>query len=300
MSKLIKKYKSKFTNISNDIFMNKSLSYKDIGLLTQLLSLPDDWEFNAKGLATIHKDCVNSVQNGLKSLEEKGYLTRIRNRDEKGRLHESDYWIYDDPKENVYFNKYHRSQIVFNHKGEIEEEQKEDEIEPKTNYPSLENPEVDNPILDEPTLDKGNNKEFINKESIDKSTSTTQEQLNKLFNERYDLDGMLVTEKQSKDINDLVKMIDTHRLNSSKDDLFNFLEKIYNKEKKDFYMDNGSRVKNLKAFVISAFKNRTEYLKQESIAIKKLADKGVEWASDYVENHPYEFEDGGGNDDSNY
>ena len=144
-----------------------------------------------------------------------------------------------------------------------------------------------------------NNINIINENIV--STSTIQEKLNNFFDEKIEIKGMLVSPKQASDINELVRIIGRNELNSSKDDLFNFLEKIYNKEKKDFYMDNGSRVKNLKAFVISAFKNRTEYLKQESIAIKKLADEGDPWASDYVEKHPNEFnEKGEKNNDSDY
>ena len=301
MPKLIKKYTNKFTTITNEIFMNNALSYKDIGLLIQMLSLPDDWEFNAKGLATLHKDCVNSVQNGLVSLEKVGYLTRVRRRDEKGRLNEADYWIYDDPRENQYYNKYHRSPIIINYKGEVEENHKSSICEPKINYPSLENPEVDNPILDEPVLEKGNNKENKNKESIYKSTSTIQQEVNSLFDEKIDLKGMEITVKQARDINELVYMIGTHQINSSKDDLMNFLHKIYDEKKKDFFMENGSKINNLKLFIISAFNNRTEYLKEENATIKNLADKGNPWASDYVEKHPNEFnEEGENNDDSNY
>ena len=82
MAKLIKAYKDNFTIVDNDIFMDKRLSYKDLGLLCQLLSLPDNWNFNVPGIAKLHVDGTNSVKAGLRKLEEFGYLTRKQTRNE--------------------------------------------------------------------------------------------------------------------------------------------------------------------------------------------------------------------------
>jgi hypothetical protein len=76
MAKLIKAYKDNFTIVDNEIFKDQRLSYKELGLLCQMLSLPNNWSFSVAGLAVIHKDGTDSIKAGVKKLEEYGYLTR--------------------------------------------------------------------------------------------------------------------------------------------------------------------------------------------------------------------------------
>ena len=66
--------RNRWTTIDNFCFHDKSLSYKDIGLLCSMLSLPDDWKFNVRGLAALHSDGVDSVSSGLNHLIEQGYI----------------------------------------------------------------------------------------------------------------------------------------------------------------------------------------------------------------------------------
>lgn len=154
MAKLIKKNNKDFTIVANRIFYDKELSYKEIGLLSQLISLPDNWDFNIKGLSSLHKDSRDSVASGLIALENKGYLTRVRSRNDKGTLGDTDYYVYDNPDENTYFQKYETYPIVINIKGDIENKPINKGIQPET----------ENPILDNPTLDKPHNKESNYKE----------------------------------------------------------------------------------------------------------------------------------------
>ena len=94
--------KSKWTTIDNHCFFDKELRYKDIGLLCNMLALPDDWKFNVRGLASLHEDGVESVSNCLNRLIEKGYVYREQPNSSKG-FKDIVYWVYEKPKDNPYF-----------------------------------------------------------------------------------------------------------------------------------------------------------------------------------------------------
>lgn len=88
-----------FTTMSNYHLRDKNLSLKAKGLLSQILSLPDDWDYSVRGLASIcleGKDCIVTT---LKELEIKGYLVRKQLRDANGRLGGIEYIIYETPPE---------------------------------------------------------------------------------------------------------------------------------------------------------------------------------------------------------
>ena len=78
MAKHYKHNKAQYTNINQDIFMDNELSFKGKGLLCQMLSLPDDWNFSVEGLATLSKDGKGAVRGMIHELEEAGYLYRER------------------------------------------------------------------------------------------------------------------------------------------------------------------------------------------------------------------------------
>ena len=88
-----------FTTMSNYHLRDKDLSLKAKGLLSQILSLPDDWDYSVRGLVSIcleGKDCIVTT---LKELEIKGYLVRKQLRDANGRLGGIEYIIYETPPE---------------------------------------------------------------------------------------------------------------------------------------------------------------------------------------------------------
>ena len=86
-----------FTVMSNHHLRNVSLSLKAKGLLSLMLSLPDNWDYTTKGLAHICKDGVDSISSAIKELEKQGYLTRHRLRDAHGRLGDIEYVIHEKP-----------------------------------------------------------------------------------------------------------------------------------------------------------------------------------------------------------
>lgn len=86
-----------FTIMSNTHFKEKKMSLKAKGLLSLMLSLPDDWDYSIAGLATLSKDGKDSVMSALAELEKFGYLTRTRLVNEKGQFAGVEYNIYENP-----------------------------------------------------------------------------------------------------------------------------------------------------------------------------------------------------------
>ncbi len=151
-----------FTVMSNYHLKDTNLSLKAKGLLSLMLSLPDNWDYTIKGLATICKDGVDSIKATVKELEKNGYIIRKRVRNKKGHLTCMEYIIYEEPKQN----KVSKS-------GEKQEECSKDDLEssaelkrskplleeskeelPKVEKALLEKPEVVAPKMEKPILEK--------------------------------------------------------------------------------------------------------------------------------------------------
>lgn len=87
-----------YTVMANHHLRNKELSLKAKGLLSLMLSLPDNWDYTTKGLAHICKDGVDSICATVKELEQHGYVIRHRVRNDKGQLTVTEYTILEQPK----------------------------------------------------------------------------------------------------------------------------------------------------------------------------------------------------------
>ena len=88
-----------YTVMSNRHFREKGMSLKAKGLLSLMLSLPEDWDYSAEGLATLSKDGRDGVKSGLRELERFGYLVRSKRTDEAGRFTGYDYDIFENPED---------------------------------------------------------------------------------------------------------------------------------------------------------------------------------------------------------
>ena len=86
-----------YTVMSNHHLRNHQLSLKAKGLLSMMLSLPDDWNYTTRGLAKICKEGVDSIGAALRELESAGYLIRHRLRDKGGRISDTEYIVYESP-----------------------------------------------------------------------------------------------------------------------------------------------------------------------------------------------------------
>ncbi len=90
------KSKGHYTPMSNHHLRETARSLKAKGLLSLMLSLPDDWDYSAKGLATLCQEGRDSVESGLKELEREGYLLRRRIRSPNGCFSHIQYDIFEE------------------------------------------------------------------------------------------------------------------------------------------------------------------------------------------------------------
>ena len=118
-----------YTVMSNHHLRNHTLSLKAKGLLSQMLSLPDDWDYTLQGLAQINKESIDAIREAVRELERAGYIERSRERDERGCLRGTVYTIYEQP-----------------HTEPTPEE-------PAQALPTLDHPTLEKPTLDFPTLE---------------------------------------------------------------------------------------------------------------------------------------------------
>lgn len=91
---------SNYTTLSNYHFKDKRLSWKAKGLLSTMLSLPDDWNYTIEGLSKLSADGIKATNSGLLELERCGYLDRKQTRNENGHFGLAEYYVYEQPTSN--------------------------------------------------------------------------------------------------------------------------------------------------------------------------------------------------------
>ena len=89
-----------YTVMSNFHLKDKNSSLKSKGLLSMILSLPEDWNYTTRGLAAICKEGVDSIGTALRELDHAVYIKRNRLRDEKGKITDTEYVIFEKPQDN--------------------------------------------------------------------------------------------------------------------------------------------------------------------------------------------------------
>ena len=72
-----------FTVVANCVFKDRSLSAKAKGILVEMLSLPESWDYTLKGLTTLFSDGIDSIRQGINELEKHGYIVRERKREKE-------------------------------------------------------------------------------------------------------------------------------------------------------------------------------------------------------------------------
>ena len=87
-----------YTVMSNHHLKDRTLTLKSKGLLSMMLSLPDEWNYTTRGLAAICREGVDSIGAALKELETHGYIRRTQLRNEKGKITDTEYVIYEMPQ----------------------------------------------------------------------------------------------------------------------------------------------------------------------------------------------------------
>ena len=125
-----------YTVMSNHHLRNANLSLKAKGLLSMMLSLPEDWNYTTRGLAKICKEGVDAIGAALRELEAAGYIVRHKLRDSLGRISDTEYVIYEQPQLR----------------------------KPDTDSPDTENPDMDKPDTEKPAelnIEKSNTQKSI-------------------------------------------------------------------------------------------------------------------------------------------
>ena len=125
-----------YTVMSNHHLRNANLSLKAKGLLSMMLSLPEDWNYTTRGLAKICKEGVDAIGAALRELEAAGYIVRHKLRDRQGRISDTEYVIYEQPQLR----------------------------KPDTDSPYTENPYMDKPDTEKPAelnIEKSNTQKSI-------------------------------------------------------------------------------------------------------------------------------------------
>ena len=139
-----------YTVMSNHHLRNKELTLKAKGLLSQMLSLPENWDYTLAGLSHINKESIDAIRTAIWELEKAGYIERSQGRDEKGKMTAITYTIYEQP------------------------------ISPVLDQSVLENPTSDKPVLENPTTNNptSENPTQLNKD-IQKTDLSKKEEINK-------------------------------------------------------------------------------------------------------------------------
>lgn len=122
-----------YTVMSNHHLKDSALSLKAKGLLSMMLSLPDEWNYTTRGLAKICKEGVDAIGGALKELEKAGYIVRRQLRGPGGRISDTEYTIYEKPRPHV--------------------EEPPEEPGPDTPPPDTASPDTENPDMVEPDMD---------------------------------------------------------------------------------------------------------------------------------------------------
>ena len=86
-----------YTVMSNYHLRDKTISFKAKGLLSLMLSLPEDWDYTLAGLTRISLEGKDAIRAAVVELEKAGYVTRSRVRNEKGHLQGTEYVIRERP-----------------------------------------------------------------------------------------------------------------------------------------------------------------------------------------------------------
>lgn len=216
MSEVVKVIKnSNYTVMSNIHLQDQNISLKAKGLLSIVLSLPDNWDYTIAGLLHFAKDGRDSFRNTLQELEHNGYLVRERVRNESGQLKSNSYTFYEKPQtENVQIVENPQSKkstvksehieksnvidnvqkgaeksniksapfVYFEHsKSHISENTEQTVQKPVTEKPTLEKPTLVMPTLENPTQQNTNiqNTKYNNYLSSSSNHQNLEEELKK-------------------------------------------------------------------------------------------------------------------------
>lgn len=137
-----------YTVMSNHHLRNTDLSLRAKGLLSQILSLPEGWDYTIAGLAAINKEGKDAVRAAVQELEKAGYIERRQTMDSGGKFSGNEYVVYESPRSVPPLSE-----------------------NPTTVLPTTENPSTEKPSTGEPLTE---NPTQLSKEELSKDLNTPQ------------------------------------------------------------------------------------------------------------------------------
>lgn len=142
-----------YTVMSNHHLRNPVLSLKAKGLLSLMLSLPDNWDYTLAGLAKISVEGKDAIRAAIQELEQAGYVERRQTRDENGKLAGNEYIIRETP------------------------------VSPLSENPTTDNPSTEKPSTENPTeiIKDKSNKDLLKKKSKKEKVRLSREQVEELL-----------------------------------------------------------------------------------------------------------------------
>lgn len=153
----VEKNKS-YTVMSNHHLRNRALSLKAKGLLSQMLSLPEDWDYTLAGLAGINRESRDAIRSAVQELEAAGYVVRRQTTDVRGKFSANEYVIYETPQFKP------QPEEPEHMASEATPPASQSPPPPLLEYPLSENPTTGNPSPENPTQlnTKGSSTEELN------------------------------------------------------------------------------------------------------------------------------------------
>ena len=153
-----------YTVMSNHHLRNTKLSLKSKGLLSQMLSLPEEWNYTLAGLCAINPESKDAIRSALKELEEQGYVIRRQTTDASGKFSRNEYIIYEVPVAE------------------------QDRTDPVSDKPSSGNPTADIPSSDEPPSESSSSENPMQLNT--KQSSTQKSKTEKSITDRSSTDSI--------------------------------------------------------------------------------------------------------------
>ena len=209
-----------YTVMSNHHLTDRDLSFKAKGLMSYMLSRPDDWDFTIAGLSRLNKDGRDAIGRIIQELESHGYLERVRRRQSKGTFGTMEYILHEQPMPG----------------------------NPALDKPALESPGQDNPVLDNPAQEKpvqGNrpqlNTDRQNTERKKNENKNTESSTTDLSNpDQSNTERMRVPEVQEEvkerlNYDSMILQYDKDRV----DEIVGLIVDVLT-SRKDFYLINGA------------------------------------------------------------
>lgn len=112
-----------YTVMANHHLRDERLSLKSKGLLSLILSLPDDWRISIEGMTQFSSDGKDAIRSAIRELTDAGYITRAQTHSEAGTFSGYDYIVHETPVAS-----------------------------PSSGFPTMEKPTTENPTTENPTL----------------------------------------------------------------------------------------------------------------------------------------------------